>query len=140
VERRTGARLVLIGARDDAWIAQEVLDATSASITSVVGQTSIEELIALLQRADLLATGDSGPLHLAVALGKPVVAVYGPTDPEVYGPYNPTAPAEVHRQDLACSPCYTASTTAECPLGDPICMRLVTVRQMVEAAVPLLAG
>lgn len=137
--------VALIGAASDERIAQEVQCAAAAPppqgrrlLVSLVGRTDIEELIALIARADLVATGDSGPLHLAVALRRPVVAVYGPTDPAVYGPYRPLAAVQVHRRDLPCSPCYTMATSAECPLGDPICMRLVRPAEMVESARVLL--
>jgi ADP-heptose:LPS heptosyltransferase len=129
--------VVLAGAASDVGIAREVL-ARAEDVVSLVGRTSVEELVALLAEANLVATGDSGPLHLAVALGVPLLAVYGPTDPAVHGPYNPVGPVVVHRRDLACSPCYTMAAVAECPLGDPICMRLVSVREMVASAVRLL--
>jgi lipopolysaccharide heptosyltransferase II len=138
VSEAASVRIVLAGAKSDEGIAREVQAASGSHIASVVGDTTIEELIALLSRADLVATSDSGPLHLAVALGRPIVAPYGPTDPYVHGPYNPVHAAIVHRKDLACSPCYSMTSSAECPLGDPICMRLVSVRQMVESALAIL--
>lgn len=139
LEVRTRARVVLAGAESDLPIADEVRRRCSVPVASLVGRTSIEELIALIKRADLVATGDSGPLHLAVALKRPLLAVYGPTDPQIHGPYHPEAPVRLHRKELPCSPCYSMAATAECPLGDPICMRLVTVDQMVASAEDLLA-
>lgn len=139
VREQTAARVVLVGAATDASIAEEVTQRAQSEVDSVVGQTTVEELIALIARADLVATGDSGPLHLAVALRRPIVAVYGPTDPSIHGPYRPTAPAIIHRADLPCSPCYTMAASAECPLGDPVCMRLVSVDRMVRSAVRLLS-
>lgn len=138
LQRETDAQVVLIGARGDRPIARDVLGDGESGATSMVGDTSIEELVALIARADLVATGDSGPLHLAVALGTPLLGVYGPTDPRVHGPFHPTGPVKIHRRDLVCSPCYTMAATAECPLGDPICMRLVSVDAMVGSAVALL--
>lgn len=135
----TGASVLLIGAASDRPVAVEVQTGAVHHVYSVVGDTDIPELSALIERADLLATGDSGPLHLGVALGTPLVAVYGPTDPAVYGPYSPRGPVRVHRSDIACSPCYSLAATAECPLGNPICMELVGVDEMVASAVELLA-
>jgi ADP-heptose:LPS heptosyltransferase len=132
--------VALIGAAGDLPIAREVMQLAEVPIASLVGETSIEDLVALIARADLIASGDSGPLHLAVALGRPLVSVYGPTDPAIYGPFNPAGPSAVHRFDLPCSPCYTMAMSAECPLGDPICMRLVTVEEMVKSARTLLSG
>ncbi len=140
VSTETGAWVLLAGAASDEPLAREVLNHTSAPALSLVGNTSISELVALIARADLVATGDSGPLHLAVALGRPLVAAYGPTDPKIHGPFHPSGPVRLHRADIACSPCYSMEAAAECPLGDPICMRLVTVDQMVASALELLRG
>ncbi|HZU14639.1 MAG TPA: lipopolysaccharide heptosyltransferase II [Chloroflexota bacterium] len=131
---------VLVGSASDKAIADEVRRHSRTNVVSLAGGTDILDLLALLSRADLVASGDSGPLHLAVALARPVVAVYGPTDPAVHGPYYPDAPASLHRADLPCSPCYSMAATAECPLGDPICMRLVAVDTMVQSALQILEG
>lgn len=138
VQSRTEASILLVGAAADEAIARDVIARSAARIQTAVGQTDIATLIALLERADVVASGDSGPLHLAVALKRPLVAVYGPTDPVVYGPYQPSAPLRLHRKDLPCSPCYTLDGDAGCPLGDPICMRLVTVQSMADSAIELL--
>jgi lipopolysaccharide heptosyltransferase II len=138
IAERTGAGIILAGGSSDLELSDDVRRSARRPLVSLVGQTSLEEVAALLERADLVASSDSGPLHLAVALETPVVAVYGPTDPQIHGPYRPVAPAVVHRHDLPCSPCYSMAAVAECPLGDPICMRLVSVQQMVESTVRLL--
>ncbi len=132
-----GVRVVLAGAGTDVEIARDVI-ARAPDVVDLVGRTTVEELVALLAEADLVASGDSGPLHLAVALGVPLLGVYGPTDPAIHGPYHPVGPVILHRHDLPCSPCYGMAATAECPLGDPICMRLVEVQTMVASAVNLL--
>jgi lipopolysaccharide heptosyltransferase II len=138
--REAGAKVVLAGAASDEPLAREVQEHATEPVLSLVGMTTVVELLALLDRADLVASGDSGPLHLAIALGRPLVAAYGPTDPRVHGPYHPDSPVRIHRADIPCSPCYSMAASAECPLGDPICMRLVTVDQMVESALELLRG
>jgi lipopolysaccharide heptosyltransferase II len=140
VRMETGAKVVLAGAASDITIGLEVAAASQTPVPSLIGSTTIGELVALLARADLVASGDSGPLHLAVALERPLVAAYGPTDPKVHGPYHPSGPVRIHRADLPCSPCYSMAAVADCPLGDPVCMRLVSVRSMVASAVYLLAG
>jgi lipopolysaccharide heptosyltransferase II len=138
LNRQANARVVLAGARSDEPLARQVQVGAHHPVVSLVGRTSIGELAALIGRADLVATGDSGPLHLAVALGRPLVAAYGPTDPQVHGPYHPSAPVRIHRADLPCSPCYSMTGMADCPLGDPTCMKLVSVRTMVDSALELL--
>lgn len=138
VHARTGARCVLVGSTGDASMARAVVQAASAPLASFVGTTDIPDLAAVLGRADLVVSADSGPLHLAAALGRPVIGIYGPTDPAVYGPHHGTGPSLALREDLPCSPCYSAREVAECPLGDPICMRLVTPADVVDAAVRIL--
>ncbi|MGI8828015.1 MAG: lipopolysaccharide heptosyltransferase II [Chloroflexota bacterium] len=139
LQTSTNTRVVLVGGAFDRPIAQQILAAAKTRIVSLVGDTTIGELCGLLQRANLVASSDSGPLHIAAALNRPVLGVYGPTDPAVYGPMSGHMASTVLRRDLPCSPCYTAAASAECPLGDPICMRLVPPKQMVDAALRLLA-
>jgi lipopolysaccharide heptosyltransferase II len=130
--------VVVAGARDDVELADGI--AADSPAISVAGQTDLPQLIALMDRADLVVSGDSGPLHLASALGTPVIGIYGPTDPEANGPVSWAGQKiAILRRDLACSPCYSVRTRAECPLGDPICMRLVTVDQVAAAVGELLA-
>jgi 3-deoxy-D-manno-octulosonic-acid transferase/heptosyltransferase-1 len=84
-----------------------------APSASVAGETTLRELAALYKMASLLVTTDSGPMHLAAAVGTPVVALFGPTSPERTGPYG-----EGHiviRQGLPCSPCFRKTCdTLEC--------------------------
>jgi ADP-heptose:LPS heptosyltransferase len=69
----------------------------------------------------VVVTGDSGPMHIACAVGALVVALHGPTDPAQSGPTAPSA--LVLRQPLWCSPCYDSRATAECRFGNPVCMK-----------------
>jgi len=75
---------------------------------------SIKQLTALIKRATLFIGGDTGPLHIASIMGIPVVGIYGPKDPAIYGPYDGTA--IVIKKDVPCSPCRKRTC------GDPICM------------------
>lgn len=131
-------QIALIGSAADAPLAEDVRRGARAPIVSLAGKTDIETLIGVLAEADLMASGDSGPLHVASALRRPVLSVYGPTDPRIHGPFRPVAPVRLLRSDIVCSPCYSMAATAECPLGDPVCMKLVTVGPMVRAALDLL--
>ena len=128
----SGIRSVIAGGPGEEDPAAIVANASPA--VSLAGRTSVRELIALLDRADVVISGDSGPLHLATALGTAAVAIFGPTDPIVNGPIAWNGQdVIVLRRDIACSPCYSVRTRAECPLGDPICMRLVTLDEVFEA-------
>jgi 3-deoxy-D-manno-octulosonic-acid transferase/heptosyltransferase-1 len=91
----------------------------------VAGETTLRELAALYKEASLLLTTDSGPMHLAAAVGTPVVALFGPTSPERTGPYG--AGHVVIRKGLACSPCFRkACDTLEC-------MKTIGVEEVFQA-------
>jgi ADP-heptose:LPS heptosyltransferase len=85
-----GAYLLLIGGPDDVALNQQLLDGLNVpagSVSNIAGQTSIGELAAQLEQCDLFIGNDSGPMHLAAAVGIPVIAIFGPTSPQEYGPY-----------------------------------------------------
>ncbi len=130
--REHQALVVLTGAPHEAPLAAEVAAAADAPTHNLAGKTSVPELVALLAESDVLVSGDSGPMHIACAVGTPVVALHGPTDPAISGPTTPDA--IVLRQPLWCAPCYDASATAECRFGNPVCMKELAPR-MVAAAV-----
>jgi ADP-heptose:LPS heptosyltransferase len=92
----------------------------------------LPELVALLAASDLVISGDSGPMHIASATETPLIALHGPTDPALSGPTSPSA--VILRRELWCSPCYDASATAECPFGNPVCMKSLSPDLVFEAA------
>jgi lipopolysaccharide heptosyltransferase I len=100
------------------------------------GLTTVSELAALLKCATLCVTNDSGSMHLAVALKRPVVSVFGPTDPIWIGPYQ--RPNAVVRANVPCAPCYLRKLHA-CPHGHA-CMREVTGPMVIEQLKRLLAA
>jgi heptosyltransferase-1 len=92
------------------------------------GQTTTGELAAIVKRAAICVTNDSGPMHLAVAFARPVVSVFGPTNPLQIGPY--CRPEAVLRVDLPCSPC-NFRRLSQCP-HDHACMREVTAATVIQ--------
>ena len=96
------------------------------------GQTTLRELACLYRQASLLVTTDSGPMHLAAAMGTPVVALFGPTDPARTGPYGPGHC--VIRRELSCAPCLRK----RCDL--PRCMKEISVEEVFEAVREMLAA
>lgn len=127
-----GACVVLTGAPNEAPLAGDVERMAGRPLLNLCGQTSLPELKALLDECDLVISGDSGPMHIACALGKPVIALHGPTDPAISGPTTPDA--IVLRHDLWCSPCYDASATAECRFGNPVCMKSLAPEDVYRVA------
>jgi lipopolysaccharide heptosyltransferase II len=127
-----GAKVILTGAPSDAEITGAVAARMQQTPLDFAGKTSIPQLAALLARCDLVISGDSGPLHLAGAVGTPVLAIHGPTDPALSGPAGKEA--TVLRLGIWCSPCYNASLWAECRFFNPVCMKLITPDLVFKAA------
>ncbi|MDO9229609.1 MAG: glycosyltransferase family 9 protein [Syntrophales bacterium] len=96
------------------------------------GRTTLRELACLYRQASLVVTTDSGPMHLAAAMGTPVVALFGPTDPARTGPYGHGH--RVIRHALSCAPCLRKRC------DDPRCMTEICVEEVFEAAREALAG
>jgi heptosyltransferase II len=113
---------VLLGAPGDAAIAEEVLRAAPAA--NLVGRDRPDRLTAVLAEMDALVCGDTGVGHLAAAMGTPVVAVFGPTDPWRSAP---RGPAVVMRNPLPCAPCFYRV----CPIDHP-CLRGIEATAVTE--------
>jgi heptosyltransferase-2 len=124
-----GARIALVGGAAERPIGEAIAAQMRAPARVLCGETTLPELVGVLARLRLLVTNDSGPMHLAAALGVPVVAVFGPTD------WRETHPVgEGHhlvREPVHCSPCGLR----ECPI-DHRCMRRVTVDRVLAEAGP----
>ena len=102
-----GARIVITGAEADRAVAERVRRAMHAEPIVAAGELSVPQLGALLERAELLVVNDSGPLHLAVALKRPFLALFGPTSPAMTGPYHPARGRVLHHPDCCPQiPCY----------------------------------
>jgi len=118
------ARLVLVAAsREDAERLAALVD---VPMLNLAGATSLRELIAVISEADLFLTGDSGPMHIADALGVPLVAIFGPTDPERTGPYFQRD--GVVRANVACGPCFSR----RCKKDKPECQYAVSPERVFD--------
>ncbi len=131
--RELGANIVLTGVFGDLPQIERVLQHTHerGNVINLTGKTSLVQLTALLQQADLLISGDSGPLHIGVACGTPIVSIYGPTDPSLGGPVSPEA--LVLSSGIWCSPCYTGKAPADCPYYTTQCMKNILPAQVFAA-------
>ena len=98
-----GFGVALIGTRRERVVCAEVARLAPRAV-NVAGETTLTELATLIRRSAISVTNDSGPMHLAVALGRPVVSIFGPTDLVWAGPYGRTD--AVLQAGIACSPCY----------------------------------
>jgi lipopolysaccharide heptosyltransferase II len=131
--QKLDANIVLTGSPGDLPQIERVLQRIQQqeNVHNLVGKTSLIQLAALLQRADLLISGDSGPLHMGVACGTPIVSIYGPTNPALGGPVSPDA--IVLQSGIWCSPCYTGKTPADCPYYTSQCMKNILPAQVFAA-------
>ena len=130
------ARILLFGSRDEAAICDQVNHRLDGKAQSFAGQTTLAEFVEYLAACDLVLTNDSGPMHVASALGVPTVAIFGSTSHIATGPTGPLS--RVIREPVPCSPCFER----ECPLTDPAahlaCLRLVTPERVAREALALL--
>jgi lipopolysaccharide heptosyltransferase II len=135
--RRHGARVILTGTPNERAVVREVRHHASVPLDDAVGAFRIRELCALIERAHLVCSNDTGPVHLAAAIGRPVVGLYGPNTPRLYGPVG-TGHAVFYR-NLPCSPCITNSNykTSFCRM--PVCMTNIRPADVTEAADRLLS-
>ena len=127
-----GARVVLLGAPSERALAERICGMMMHPAASLAGETTIPQLAAVLERASVVVASDSGPMHLAVALDRPVVALFGPTSVARTGPYGGSA--IVLRSDRACAPCF------EPDCENLECMRDITVEQVFEAVIAAAGG
>jgi lipopolysaccharide heptosyltransferase II len=132
-----GIRVVVTGGDAERALVAAVAASAGDAAVPLVG-TSLLDLAAVLAGAEALVSGDTGPLHLAAALGRPVVGVYGPTDPAQTGPCG--ARTAVVRRPVPCGPCYDLRAPAECKLPDRahLCMRELSPDAVLGALVRLL--
>lgn len=123
---KEGIRTVLIGAPGEEPLARELIQKTQSSLLNLVGKTTIVELGVLLKGCRVLVGHDSAPLHAAAAVGTPLIALFGPTDPQRHLP--PYKEGTVFYRHLICQPCYKT----RCPLVHHNCLESVTVEEVYQ--------
>jgi len=130
-----GFAVILTGSQRERVVCEEVA-ALAPGVIDLAGMTTLSELAALIRRSTISITNDSGPMHLAAALDRPVISIFGPTDPVWIGPYR-RADAVLHA-DFECSPCYLRKLK-HCH-HDHACMRSVSAPAVIERAERILAA
>ena len=123
----TNATVLLVGSREEMDVTQAVVERMRRTPVVLTGRTTLEETAGVLGLVDLLVTNDTGPAHLAAALGRPVLVIFGPTDPVTTRPFSDLA--EVVRRPPACAPCMLR----DCPI-DHRCMTAITPSEVFARA------
>jgi heptosyltransferase-2 len=131
LSRRLGLRPVVVGGAAELPVAQALAAAMQTPVQVLCGRTSLGELVGVLAELRLLLTNDSGPMHLAAALGTKLVAVFGSTNWRETAPF--TTRARLVREDVECAPCKLR----ECPI-DHRCMTRISVERVAAEAERLL--
>ena len=125
--RAPDTRVVLTGSADELMLAEAL--PTSLPTINLVGKTSILQLGALLERCEICLTCDSGPMHIAAAVGTPTVALFGPTDPVRHKPYG--AGHTIIEKPVECRPCY--KRTCHRQDAPHLCMAEIDPTEVVKA-------
>jgi lipopolysaccharide heptosyltransferase II len=128
---RAGAQVLLVGSRDEEEVSREVARRMRARPIMLTGRTELAQAVAVLSLADVLVTNDTGPAHIAAALERPTLVIFGPTIPTTTRPYSPLA--EIIRRPPDCAPCMLR----DCPI-DHRCMTAITPEEVYERTVRLL--
>jgi heptosyltransferase-2 len=139
VTRRTAARWIILGGRGDRAMA-EVIAREVPDAVNLAGRTTLRELMAVLALCPVVLTNDTGPMHVAAAVGSTVIALFGSTSPELTGPGLPgDSRHRIIRSDAPCAPCFLR----ECPI-DFRCMLGVSgervMAEVMELVRPIVQG
>lgn len=125
------AEILLVGSSAETDVSLEVKQHMRNSPVMLTGQTDLTTLVSVLGLVDLLVTNDTGPAHIASALGRPTLVIFGPTNPLTTRPFSPAG--EIIRQPPDCAPCMLR----DCPI-DHRCMTAITPADVFERAVTML--
>jgi heptosyltransferase-2 len=132
--RAAGYQVWLVGSPKDRAIADEIERSSQGAVRNLCGDTSLEDAVDLLSAASVVVANDSGLMHVAAALERPLLALYGSSSPGFTPPLS--ARASVLKLDLACSPCFQR----DCPLGHFDCMRKLLPEQVFARFPAAIAG
>ena len=124
--KQADADVIFTGSREDSDAIEDIISKMKGKAANLAGRTDLKTLAALYEKVSIAVSTDTGPMHLAAAVGTPVVALFGPTAPWRTGPFGPGH--TIIRADLECSPCFKR----QCKTID--CMKQISVDQVFDAA------
>ncbi len=121
LHERFGLESIVVGGPGDGPLAAQIQGAIDFT-----GRTNLRQLVAVLERASLVIAGDTGPMHIASALGRPLVTLYGPTDAELTGPFRRMD--TVVQLDIVCRPCFSRKCSHQS------CLRWMEIEPVLRVA------
>jgi ADP-heptose:LPS heptosyltransferase len=132
--------IILTGSASDRGLVEQVASRTKVDALQMVGGVGVRGFSAVVEELDLFITGDTGPMHIAHAVGAPNLAIFGPSDPVRYGPEGPSDKRVTIRRPLYCSPCnMIRKPPQECASAKaPECLDGISVDQVLKASMGLL--
>jgi len=130
ISEKYGAKVLVFAGPDEASLQDQVMDSMRSSPISVKG-IGLRETAALIQKCDLYIGNDTGPMHMAAAVGTQVVAIFGPTDAGRSGPYGHEH--VVIAEEIECNPCHPGRNPGGCGRGSCQAMEAVSLQQVLEA-------
>lgn len=133
-----GVRVVLTGSAADRELAESIVRLAGVPCLNLAGKLPLLELAALIRRLNLYLTVDSGPAHIAAALGTPLITLWGPGILEQTAPLAGSGPVTILRHQVHCAPCYGTPLMKTC--RDNICMKQIGVDETLEAVGKTLSG
>ncbi|MFO7593037.1 MAG: lipopolysaccharide heptosyltransferase II [Pseudomonadota bacterium] len=129
-----GCRVWLFGSEKDRPVAEKIAEGAGERVHNLCGRTTLVDAVDLIACCDAVVSNDSGLMHVAAAVGRPLVAIYGSSTPDYTPPL--TDKATVLYRELECSPCFERN----CPYGHTDCLTGITVDEVYRALMPMLGG
>jgi len=123
--QKYGSRIIVFGGEEDRNGAEAIVDGMKEKALSLAGKTSLKSLGAMMEKCSLYITNDSGPMHIAAAVGIPIIAIFGSTDPSETHPLSDSYC--IMQKDTDCAPCWKR----ECP-DDHRCMDSISVEDVMD--------
>ena len=130
---KRGVPVILVGSEQDKDVGAKIQHIAEHKPISLTGRTTVLELAALMKHCSLFIGNDGGPMHIAAAVGCPVLGIFGPTDPVVWGPRGQRV--SVLYKGLDCVPCFHPG----CSKGEESCMRQISVEEVCSTALQMLS-
>jgi predicted lipopolysaccharide heptosyltransferase III len=126
---RFGCQVLVAGSPHEQALTETVVKHAKRRLLSIAGRSTVRALAALVKRSALFVGNDTGAMHIAAAVGTPIVGLFGPSNPAEWGPRG--GPAETIYKELDCRICFHPT----CQRGEQNCMKLITVDEVMAAAV-----